>query len=399
MKANYPSTTLMTGSTGFLGNFVLRDLLNRGRRVVAVLRAPLAERRERLLKVLEEIGLDVRGCVISGHLVLVEGSLPDNLPAPTWGRTDGILHNAASLELFTNGDPQGDPYRTNVEGAKAVTAWADRHGVSDILAVSTAYTCGWNSGVIPETFHEPQPRFQTDYEKSKWLAEILFHQWSQQPGRTLTIFRPSFLVGDSQTGYTTQFAGFYQFARLVGVLKQQYHDPGNGRSTYIPLRIPGKGDDVQNVAPVDFVSRMIAEIAVRPEYHGRIYHLTNPQPPTNDLFKRCYEEYFGLHGGFFAPADEVVGRCTPAESLLWDQYHLLTPRVVHTPRFDTSNTQRVMQKLGIAFPVLDRDRILMLLDWAAARNWGRNTGGRKLDPARLVHSRRSRSEEIEKNKP
>ena len=299
------------------------------------------------------------------------------------------MHNAASLELFTNGDPQGDPYLTNVKGAKAVTCWANDHGVKTILTVSTAYTCGWNEGDIAELFHEPAPQFQTDYEKSKWTSEMLFREWSQQPGNTLTVFRPSFLVGDSQTGYTSQFAGFYQLARLVGVLKQQYHDPNNGSKTYIPLRIPGSPDDVQNVVPVDFVSRMIAEIAVRPQYHGRIYHLTNPQPPTNDLMKRCYEDYFGLHGGSFAPPGEVVGKCSPAESLLWDQYSLLTPRVVHTPRFDTSHTQEVMKDLGINFPVLDKERIVKLFDWAAQRNWGRSSSNsRKLDPMRLAHPRR-----------
>ena len=38
-----PRTTLMTGATGFLGNFVLRDLLGRGSRVVAM---PRNERTE-----------------------------------------------------------------------------------------------------------------------------------------------------------------------------------------------------------------------------------------------------------------------------------------------------------------------------------------------------------------
>jgi nucleoside-diphosphate-sugar epimerase len=352
-----------------------------------------------LLTLLADLGLDVQEHIDSGQLVLVEGGLPDELPEPTWGSTDEILHNAASLELFTNGDPQGDPYLTNVKGAHAVIQWADGHGVRNILAVSTAYVCGWNDGVILERLHEPGPRFQTDYEKSKWLAEKLFGEWSQQPGRTLTIFRPSFLVGDSQTGYTSQFAGFYQLARLVGVLKQQYHDPGNGQRTYIPLRIPGRPEDVQNVVPVDFVARLIAEVTVRRQYQGRIYHLTNPQPPTNELMKRCYEDYFGLYGGFFAPPDEVVGRCTQAESLLWDQYELLTPRVVHTPRFDTTNTQAVMRDLGISFPVLDRERILMLFDWAARRNWGRSSSNaRRVDPARLTHPRRPHHTESEDKK-
>jgi len=371
---NTDEIILMTGATGFLGAFVLRDLLERGHQVVALVRPRLQRSRRRLEELLGAIGLNVSEAVGRGQLTLVEGNLPGGLPEPTWGRTDYILHNAASLELFTNGDPQGDPYRTNVRGTQAIIDWAEAYDVRNIFAVSTAYTCGWNKGVIPEQFHHPQPAFQTDYEKTKWLAEMLLQRWSAQPGRTLTIFRPSFLVGDSKTGFTTQFAGFYQFARLVGVLKERYRDPANGDRTYIPLRIPGRPEDVQNVVPVDYVSRMIAEILHDPRFHGRIYHLTNPEPPTNELMKRCYEEFFGLYGGFFADPGEVIGQCTEAESLLWDQYHLLTPRVVHTPRFDTSNARQVREEVGVSFPKLDRERILMLLDWAARRNWGRANG-------------------------
>jgi len=374
MSVQADRTTLITGATGFLGVYVLRDLLDRGHRIVALLRPPMDAARRRIEELLGAIGCDGKAAIARGRLLLVEGVLPGRLPEPTWGRTDRILHNAASLELFTNGDPQGDPFRTNVRGTRAILDWADAHNVREMFTVSTAYTCGWNDGLIAERFHDPQPAFQTDYEKTKWLAERFCQEWADRPERTLTVFRPSFLVGDSQTGFTTQFAGFYQFARLVGVLKERYRDSANGDRTYIPLRIPGRPGDVQNVVPVDYVARMIAEIVGEPRFHGRIYHLTNPDPPTNDLMKRCYEEFFSLYGGFFADPGDVVGKCTEAESLLWDQYHLLTPRVVHTPRFDTTNARRVHEAVGLHFPVLDRSRILMLLDWAARQNWGRSNG-------------------------
>src|SRR5262249_45727696 len=149
----------------------------------------------------------------------------------------------------------------------------------------------------------------------------------------------------------------YQFARLVSVLKNQFHSTNNGAKTYIPLRIPGRPDDRQNIVPVDFAGELIAEIVTRPSFHGRIYHLTNPVPPTNDMMKRVYEDYFGLHGGYFADPSEVIGQCSAAESLLWDQYNLLTPRVVHTPMFDVANTREVMQAADIHFPELSKDRI------------------------------------------
>ena len=372
MTSDQPHTILMTGATGLLGHFVLRELLVRGRRVVAVVRPPLAEATRRLHEMMRRLGEDLSAFQDTGRFVFVEGALPDGLPEPDWGRTDTILHCAASLQLFSNGD--GDPFRTNLAGTEAVLDWAIRHGVTQTHAVSTAYTCGWNIGVIPEAFHTTPPEFQTDYECSKWNAEAALEQWASWLGHSLTLFRPSILVGDSSTGHTTQFGGFYQFARLVSVLKERYTDPNNGQMTHVPLRIPGRPQDSQNIVPVDFCARVIAEVIEQPEFHSRIYHLTNPEPPTNEMMKTCYEEYFGLEGGYFAEPEQVIGKCTPAESLLWDQYDLITPRVVHNPQFDTTNTRRVMAATGISFPTLTRERIFRLFDYAAKRGWRRQSG-------------------------
>lgn len=366
-------TVFVTGATGFLGHYAVRGLLQSGYRLVAMLREPLVETTERLTSLLAEIGLDGAACIASGQLVPVAGELPDRLPKCTWGATDAILHCAASLQLLTNGSDE--PYVTNVAGTDAVIAWAEQHGVNEIHAVSTAYTCGWNKGRIPEVFHEPTPDFQTDYERSKWTAEARFCSWARQADRSLTIYRPSFLVGDSVTGYTTQYGGFYQFAWLISLLKQRYFDPNNGDLTHVPLRIPGRAEDPQNIVPVDFASRMMVEILSRAEFHRRIYHLTNPDPPTNGFLKTCCEEYFGLTGGYFVDPEEANDDPSGAESLIWGQYHLLRPRMTHNPLFDTTNTRQAMQAANVRFPALSRKRIFNLFDFAAAQHWGRGSNG------------------------
>jgi len=366
-------TIFMTGATGFLGHYAVRNLLQSGHRLVVMLRSPLSESTERLTTLLEGIGLDAAACVAGGQLVPVAGELPDHLPECAWGTTDAILHCAANLQLLTNGSDE--PYATNVSGTDAVIDWAERHGITEIHAVSTAYTCGWNKGRIAEVFHESQPDFQTDYERSKWTSETHLCKWAGRADRSLTVYRPSFLVGDSTTGYTTQYGGFYQFAWLISLLKQRYFDPDNGDITHVPLRIPGRAEDPQNIVPVDFVSRMMAEVMSRPEYHGRIYHLTNPDPPTNGFLKTCCEEYFGLRGGYFVDPEDVNGDPSGAESLLWGQYHLLKPRMTHNPLFDTTNTRRAMQAATVDFPTLNRERVFNLFDYAAAKQWGRGSSG------------------------
>lgn len=368
MKQHRP-TTLMTGVTGFLGQYILRDLLARDRRVVALLRAPLADSRRRLAGLMRPLGVNIEEHIDAGRLILREGALPEDLPDGEWGPTDDIIACAASLQLFSNGN--GEPYRTNVEGTRTLLEWADRHHVRRLHSVSTAYVCGSFTDVIREVRHPRPPSFQTEYEETKWMAEELLARWAEADGHVLTILRPSFIIGDSQTGYSTQFGGFYQAARFVSLLKSECAAESNGNGTFIPLRIPGKPEDpLQNFVPVDYAARMIAEIVSNPDLHGRIYHLTDPGPPTLDEFKRHLENYFKIHGGYFVDCTELGAQKSAAEALMWDKYDLLLPRMNHHPRFDESNTRAVRESLDMEFPSLTGDRISMLLDYAVAQRWG-----------------------------
>jgi len=370
--AHHPSTTLLTGATGFLGHYVLRDLLLRGQRVVALLRPPLQSSAQRLHEMVAKIGFDSDAYIQSGQLVLCEGAMPDALPsAGHWGSTDDIVSCAASLQLFSNGN--GEPFKTNVTGIETLIDWARRHHVRTIHAVSTAYVCGAYKDNVREIFHPQPPSFQTEYERSKWIAEQKLAEWGRENGNVLTVLRPSFLIGDTTTGYTTQFGGFYQFARLVAIMAEHYRDHSNGNGTYIPHRIPGgKNDPVQNLVPVDHASRLVAEIVLDAALHGRIYHLTDPSPPTWDDFKRWLEDYFHVHGGYYV--DELPPDHNPAEMLLWEKYDLLMPRIHHHVQFDNHNARQVMERFDFCFPKLNQERFARMLDYAASQRWGQKNG-------------------------
>lgn len=366
--------TFMTGATGFLGNFLLRDLLEQGRMMVAMVRPPLEKSRERLHHCIEQIGMDLAKYLDSGQLVLVEGALPEDLPDLSDHGINDILSCAASLQLFGNGNEE--PYRTNVEGTQNLIALARTLGVRHLHAVSSAYVCGSYTDRVREVFHHPRPDFQTEYERSKWFAELHFAEWGAEAGHALTVYRPSFLVGDSQSGYTSQYGGFYQLARMVSLIKQEYGAKDNGSSTYIPLRIPGSPEEPQNLVPVDFASRVIAHVMADESLHGRIYHLTDPTPPTNAEIKRYMEEYFKMHGGFFTGETEPNEGDGPPDTLLWEQSKIVTPRIFHNPYFEQDNMTRVIQKAGIDFPAMNQERFFTLIDFAIASRWGRGSNGK-----------------------
>jgi nucleoside-diphosphate-sugar epimerase len=365
------ATTFLTGATGFLGQFVLRDLLARGRRVLVLVRPPVERSAHRLSNLLRPIGEDIDEHLRAGRLRLIPGLLPDELPDVN-ERVDDIIHSAASLRLLRDGD---EPYRTNVDGTEAMIRWAERHDVPSFHHVSTAYVCGLNRECVPEEFH-PRPEVQTDYELSKWRAEEALRAWAARDGRRLTVFRPSFLMGDSHSGFTSQFGGFYQFAHFVYLLKQHHRNGNNGELTYIPLRIPGRAEErIQNLVTVDFAARVIAEVADDPDLHGRIYHLTDPEPPTWDFLKRAFEQYFNMTGGYYVDPGELAEERSAAETLMWSRIELLMPRIRYTPRFEQPNTREVIRRKAISYPKLDEALFFRLLDYAVDNGWGRRRNG------------------------
>lgn len=376
--AEHQPTTLLTGATGFLGQYILRDLLRRQRRVVALLRAPLQDSRHRLAGLLRQLDVELDDYVKSGQLLLREGALPESLPDGHWGPTDDIVACAASLQLYSNGN--GEPFKTNVEGTAVLIDWARRHDVHRIHAVSTAYVCGTKGQrVLEEIHHDRPPSFQTQYEESKWIAEGSLAEWARENGNVLTILRPSFLVGDSTTGYTTQFGGFYQFARLISLMKSECGDGSAGEISNIPHRIPGNPEDpIQNFVPVDYAARMISEVVLGSQHHGKVYHLTDPAPPSWDEFKKWMETYFGITGGYFVDAagDGQLSDKSEAESLLWEKYDLLVPRIRHQPVFDDSNTRQIRETAGVNYPAFSRERVFTFLDYAVAQRWGQKASRR-----------------------
>lgn len=365
----FNGTTLLTGSTGFIGQYVLRDLLRLGARVVVMLRGSQRASRLRLAAIMRPLGVPIERYLAAERVIIVSGALPDDVPAMSWGRTDRILHCAACLQI--ENDRRGEPFATNVQGVKALTEWATRYQIPQFHLLSTAYTCGRDCTVAPEVLHRPQPRFGTDYELSKWQAEEWAAEWAEKSGHRLTIFRPSLVVGDSDSGYTTQYGGFYQLARMIQLLSQYFHDCRHNGSVVLRLRIHARAEGRQNLVPVNYVSAAIVEIASRPELHGEIYHLTNPNPPSNQQVKEWMESYYQVCGGHFVDRLDPSASESLAESMFLQMSDVISRQMLYVPEFDWPNTKRALAGSGIDCPCLNSTTMFNLLQFAQRRNWGR----------------------------
>ena len=202
----------LTGATGFLGQYLLAELIERGHTVWALYRNESKRRdTEGFLGSLELPSLDKNLRWFQGD-VLEAGDRWDDWRRkhPSLEEVDTVLHNAASLRFKVN--EFGDPFSTNVGGAKALRKIRDRQPVN-VHIMSTVAVGGFDEGEVLFEVNHPRHDFLNAYEQSKWEAEQM---WVGEA----TIFRPGLIVGHSQTGRCVGFTGWYKIVNAVHLLSQ-----------------------------------------------------------------------------------------------------------------------------------------------------------------------------------
>ncbi len=284
MKSVEVDCWLLTGGTGLVGRFVLAELLRAGKYVVALVRdrasADARLRIEEALAPMESDATLIRPRVVAFDLT--QPGLAISQRDREWlrGKRLGVIHSAASIR-FQGAGPNSEPYLSNVTGTRNLLDFLSEMDVACFHYVSTAYVT--SRSVDPTAAHlprfeQPVPRGAlggNDYENSKIQSEqmILDCEWL----KSRTILRPSIIVGDSQSHYSSTFHGFYAALQIASqVVKFAGGHPLSGSALRNQLGLSEQ--DTKNFVPVDWVARAIARIALDESLHGRIYHLTNPRP-------------------------------------------------------------------------------------------------------------------------
>lgn len=387
---------LLTGATGLLGSYLLRDLLRAGRRV-AVLVRPTAtqsapERVDASLAQWETPGQEgsnfglqsspnglggvnqrgpgpnlllPRPVVLEGDLCRPEMGLTASDLRWIAGHCRAVIHNAASL-AFLGPDRRNEPWLTNVEGTRRMLELCRRCQIQQFHHISTAYVCGLRRGRILETELDLGQEMGNDYERSKLEAEQLVRgaSLSQPP----TIYRPSILVGDSRTAYTSTFHGFYAAVKLAHTLVSQMVR-GSVTAEFVMRAFQVDADERKDFVPVDWVSAVIAYLVSRPEHHGKTYHLTAAEPTPVAAWGPAIEHAVQP---CFRPVDS--SDATPRDAAWFEQVFRQQIGVYHAywrgdPEFDRAHTVAAAPHLPC--PSVDHDMLVRLARFAIQTNFGR----------------------------
>lgn len=365
---------LLTGATGLLGRYLLRDLSLAGNKLAVVVRPTDRQSAETrvaaLLAAWERQG--VPNLPMPRVLVgdITEPGLGLSAEDRGWvaRHCDMVLHNAASLEFEATSGEDGEPWRSNLGGTRNMLELCRETGIADFHHVSTAYVCGLRTDVVRETELFVGQEFGNDYEKSKLQSEQLVREadFLAPP----TVYRPAIIVGDSKTGYTTTFHGYYALVRLAVTLTRMV-EGAEQIDWSIPLHdLTGK--EVKNLVPVDWVSAAMAAIVGQRRLWGSTYHLTPTDPVTADTIQGVIEQVVGYEGTTaFAGAGKSGEAVTPIgeelASAFYEQMRIYATYWRNDPTFDRTNLLAALPDLPC--PVLDHDRLLMLAETAIRMNF------------------------------
>lgn len=361
----------MTGATGLLGGYLLRDLLLDGRDVAVLARG---DRRrsptERVAALLrrweEELGKRLP------HPVVLEGDLTRpacGVDAATlrWigGHCDEVLNNAASL-AFHGPDRDAEPWRTNVGGTAAILDLVRAAGVRHLHHVSTAYVCGLRTGMVAEDELDCGQVFGTDYERSKMEAERLVRAATDLD--SVTVLRPSIIVGDSRTGFTSTYHGLFAVLRMGHTLLTRVMKGSTSGPALLTL-MGVSPEHSKNFVPVDWVSEVAVRILGRREARGQTYHLTHPQPLTMDTVGRLVQAAVESYSQDAAPNDpDLRDEQWFADSLL-TQLKVYESAIRNDPVFDRTHTLALADDLPC--PVLDMPTLMRMARFAIDADFGR----------------------------
>jgi thioester reductase-like protein len=269
-------------------------------------------------------------------------------------KCDRIIHCAASLRFEEDAECL-EPLRTNLEGTKHVVEFAQESRIPHFHHVSTAYVCGKRQGLILESELDCGQSFHNIYEQTKFQAEQLVSLATDF--ETKTIYRPSIIVGDSETGFSSTFHTIYSILRFLRALP----DTQAANLDWIFKRLELVGGEGKNIVPIDWVSQMIVKLVQTPNIWGSTFHLTHPHATNvqqlSDAIADSVEREWSTWEAMALPASIV-------DSQVAYQNHVEVYRgyLADDPQFDTSQLQNAVKDYEP--PDMDHDRLVKILSYA-----------------------------------
>jgi len=281
------STVLLTGATGFLGAFILADILEKTpATVICLVRFPNPTDEERprgmarLRKNLVDLSL-WNDSILDRIEILPANLARDQLGLSTEKfqqlaqRIQVIIHAGASVNLVY---PYAALRDANVGGTREVLRLACQAGAT-VHHISTngvlpPSTTGWPEDAVIPLENVPE-KLADGYCQTKWVAEQLVLE-AQRRGLPVRVYRPGTISGHSSSGAVNAWD------LLTAIIVESLHLGC----------VPEVDGWLAEMTPVDYVSTAIVTLACHTstDVEQVVFHLGDPKPIlAKDVFRTLVE--------------------------------------------------------------------------------------------------------------
>jgi amino acid adenylation domain-containing protein/thioester reductase-like protein len=348
-----PAHILLTGATGFLGVYLLREFLTTTDATVHCL-VRAGDRDAAMARVQANAAHyfqdDLERYRAQGRIRAVPGDLAEPRLGLTEDEFDGlarivdVIHHPGGLVNFIY--PYAHMRAANVEGTREIIRMAARYRNAPVHYTSTmAVVSGFGTAGVRQV-SESTPAAHADhlsvgYVESKWVAEALLLEAARQ-GLPVAVYRAADISGDRRTGA-------WNTSTEMCAMKKFIVDTGLSPVAELPL----------DYTPVDCFAAAVAHIAASRLPRGEVYHLTNPGKANVSVLA----ERLRAHGHKVreVPWDEWVERI--AEIAVEQPGHPMTPFApLFIDRCSTGEMSVAEMYLETTFPVFSRDNVEAALE-------------------------------------
>lgn len=367
------ATVILTGASGFIGRELLWRLVRRpDTRVYCLLRADddsgARSRLDAILDASQPTALTseqrARAIPLRGDVTQERIGLAESRWRLLAAEVDRIIHGAASVAFHLGID---ESRLVNVEGTRQMLQLAKAampHRLTRVDYVSTCYVCGTRTGLIGEEDLAQGQKFNNNYERSKYEAELLVRTYHDEV--PISIFRPPIVIGDSRTGYAATFKVIYWPLKMMS-------------RGYVWV-VPGDPKGVVDAVPVDYVCDALELISADPSQRGKCFHLA-AGPEHAATIAECLDlavAVFDVRRPLLMNPNVYRSLVRPVLKLaLWgkrrdllNKGRVYAPYIAYQAQFDTSQTRAALSGSGLeVFHVASYFR--KVVEYAVATDWGK----------------------------
>ena len=344
----------VTGATGFIGRYLVEDLLrNRDGDIHVLVRAGSQEKLDKLIA--ERWNGSDRIKPVTGDLTEPNLGVAEDWIAANKGSVDHFFHLAAVYDMTA--DDQTNE-RMNVQGTRNAVGLANALEAGTLHHTSSVAAAGLHKGLFREDMFDEGQQLPSAYHRTKFASEKIAREEATVPWR---VYRPAVVVGNSQTGEMDKIDGPYYFFKAIQKLRHWLPE-------WVPLIGPELG--YTNIVPVDYVAAAMDHIAHQPDLDGQAFHLTSPKSQRsgavlNTFARAAHAPQLGLRvdkrlidalpKGTISmlmklPPLKDVRRTMLADFGIPEE---VLEHVGFTAQFDTRDTERALAGTEIAVPDLD----------------------------------------------